>query len=292
MTTRFLAPSGIHLAVHDWGGDGPPVLLAHPTGFHGVVWAPVARLLLAAGRRVWSFDFRGHGDSDPAPGGDYDWAGFGTDVTAVVDHLGLAGPNLIGVGHSKGGAALLQAEADRPGTFDGLYLFEPIVFPTDDPPPPPDPANPMSTAARRRRAVWADRDEAYRSYASRPPLEVLTPEALRAYVDHGLRDRPDGSVELKCEPEAEARVYASGGRNGMYPRLSGIPCPVTVACGGRTDAINADVAGLIAARLPYGRVEVFDALGHFGPLEDPDAVVEAVLEFVSDIPIDRPGGPG
>ncbi|GIU87162.1 MAG: hypothetical protein KatS3mg009_1677 [Acidimicrobiia bacterium] len=61
---RFTTDGGLALAVHDWGGTGRPVLLAHPTGFHGIVWAPVARRLVAAGCRVWSFDFRGHGDSD------------------------------------------------------------------------------------------------------------------------------------------------------------------------------------------------------------------------------------
>jgi len=292
-THRFTPPGGPALAVHAWGGDGPPVLLAHPTGFHGVVWAPVASALVDAGRHVWSFDFRGHGDSDPAPGGDYDWAGFGADVGAVVDHLDLAGqPGLLGVGHSKGGAALLQAEADRPGTFERLYCFEPIVFPTDDP-PPPDPANPMSAAARRRRAVWPDRDAAFESYSSRPPLSVLDPEALRAYVDHGLRDRPDGTVELKCTPEHEARVYETGGRNGMYSRLGAIRCPVVVACGAPTDAINEAVAGMLAARLPRGRVEVFEGLGHFGPLQDPERFATAVLRFADapDDPAHDPGGP-
>jgi len=67
----FVAPSGLSLAVHDWGGTGDPVLLSHPTGFHGVAWQPVAERLIARGRRVWSFDFRGHGDSDKTPDGTY-----------------------------------------------------------------------------------------------------------------------------------------------------------------------------------------------------------------------------
>ncbi len=249
-----------------------------------MVWAPVATRLVAAGRRVWSFDFRGHGDSDPAPGGDYDWSGFADDVTAVVDHLGLAGrAGLLGVGHSKGGAALLRAEADRPATFDRLYCFEPIVFPSDAP-LPADPDNPLSAGARRRRAVWSSRDEAYESYSSRPPLSVLDPEALRAYVEHGLRDRADGTVELKCEPEDEARVYAMGAANGVYTRLPEVRCPVVVACGGRTDAIDADLSRMLAARLPAGRVEVFADLGHFGPMEDPAQFAVAVLRFADDPP--------
>ena len=42
----------MNLAVHDWGGDGHPVLLAHPTGFHGLTWAPVAARLVAHRRHV------------------------------------------------------------------------------------------------------------------------------------------------------------------------------------------------------------------------------------------------
>ena len=43
---RFTAPWGLGLAVYDWGGDGPPVLLAHPTGFNGRAWVDTGRHLL------------------------------------------------------------------------------------------------------------------------------------------------------------------------------------------------------------------------------------------------------
>src|SRR5689334_12552943 len=122
------------LVVHDWtdaGDDGnrAPILLAHPTGFHGRVWGPVAERLVAAGNRVWSFDFRGHGDSDaPDPSGDdYTWDGFASDALAVVDHLELAGnPAMVAAGHSKGAAALILGEARRPGTYPRIWAYEPI----------------------------------------------------------------------------------------------------------------------------------------------------------------------
>src|SRR5512144_1705876 len=90
-TSMISGPVGA-LAVYEWAvpgenADGTPILLAHPTGFHGRVWAPVAERLVAAGHRVWSLDFRGHGDSDaPAVnGGDYSWDGFASDALAVID---------------------------------------------------------------------------------------------------------------------------------------------------------------------------------------------------------------
>ena len=65
----------------------------------------------------------------------------------------------------------------------------------------------MATIARKRRAVWPDRATVLASYGGRPPLDVLAPEALAAYVRWGFVDRPDGQVELACPPEAEARLF-------------------------------------------------------------------------------------
>ncbi|MCU1457281.1 MAG: putative hydrolase or acyltransferase of alpha/beta superfamily [Actinomycetia bacterium] len=275
-STRIISTPAVRLAVHDWGGDGPPVLLAHPTGFHGMVWAPVAERLRAAGRHPWSFDFRGHGASDRAPDG-YAWGGFADDVLAVTRACGLAGdPELLAWGHSKGAAALLLAESREPGTYPRVYAFEPIVFPGDA---APSPDNPLSRGARKRRAVWDSRAEARASYASRPPLDVLTPEALDAYVGHGFRDRPDGKVELACIPDDEAEIYSMAGVADVFRRLAGIQARVVVACGALTDAIAPALAELLAAELPHGETEVFADLGHFGPLEAPDPVTAAALRF-------------
>ncbi|MBM3674135.1 MAG: alpha/beta hydrolase [Actinobacteria bacterium] len=277
----FGTPSGLRLAVHDWGGAGDPVLLTHPTGFHGHVWAPVAERLVVKGRHVWSFDFRGHGDSDQSPDGTYSWAEFASDALAVMTHLELAGdPRLLAAGHSKGAAALLLGEADAPGSYARIWAYEPIVFPSDEPLPPHH-DNPLSTGARKRRAVWQSREEAIASYASRPPLDVFTEASLHAYVEHGFRELPDGTVALKCEPEHEATVYAMGAANGVYPRLAEVGCPVLVACGEQTDAIVPKLAGMIAERLPRSRLEIWDRCGHFGPQQDPDRAAASILAFAA-----------
>lgn len=276
-TTRVRGGAGA-IAVQDWGGDGPPVLLAHPTGFHGHAWAPLARRLVAGGRRVVSFDFRGHGDSDPSPDG-YDWSGFRDDVQRVADALGLAGdPALVGVGHSKGGASLLLAEADRPGTFGRLWCFEPIVFPNERPQPPRHDLA-IAEGARRRRDDWGSPGEAEAAYAAKPPLDVLDAEARHAYVVHGLARGDDGRWHLKCRPETEAQVFAHGLSHDAYARLGAVACPVVVAVGAETDAVRPETAAAVVERLPHGRLEVMAGLGHFGPLQDPARVAAAVAEF-------------
>ena len=277
----FVAPSGLTIAVHDWGGSGDPVLLAHPTGFHGVVWRPVAERLVAAHRRVWSFDFRGHGDSDTSLDGEYSWDGFADDAGAVLDHLGLRGePSLVAAGHSKGAAALLTVAIRDPDALPRIWAFEPIVFPPEAL-AAVDANNPMSAAARKRRAVWDTRAEAVASYGARPPLGSLHPDALAAYVEHGMRDRADGTVELKCGPEDEANIYMMGVANGIFGRLSEIRLPVLVGCGGDSRSISPAFGARIVDEIPNATLEVWDGRGHFGPIEDPDRATESILSFAS-----------
>jgi pimeloyl-ACP methyl ester carboxylesterase len=279
-TSRRIAAGPVHLAVHEWGGDGPPVLLAHPTGFHGRIWAPVAERLIAEGRTVFSFDFRGHGDSD-APDSNYSWLGFADDVVAVTEHFGLTGdPTLLAAGHSKGGAALVLAEAARPGTYARLWLYEPVIFPTLEVLPPHEEFG-MARAARKRRNEWASKEEAFAAYSSKPPLDVMTEASLRAYVDYGLRDRGDGVFELKCRPEIEAQVFTMGPNHGAFARLVEVQPPTLVVCGGLTKSITPELARTIADRLPRGSVEVMTGVGHFGPQEDPDRAVESMLRFAA-----------
>jgi pimeloyl-ACP methyl ester carboxylesterase len=276
---RFTSPSGVTLAVHDWGGEGDPVLLAHPTGFHGRAWAPVAARLVERGRRVWSFDFRGHGDSDRSPDGTYSWSEFAGDALAAAHHLDVAGePRLLAAGHSKGGASLLAGSVSEPTAYPRIWTFEPIIIPLDAPILATE-ENPLSRGARKRRDQWASRDEALASYSSKPPLNALAPEALQAYVEYGRRDRPDGTVELKCRPEDEAQMYMMGASLGLYPHLADVTVPVLVGAGADTTSITPEMAGQIASRLPHGSLEVWRGRGRFGPLEDPDLAVASMLRF-------------
>jgi pimeloyl-ACP methyl ester carboxylesterase len=272
-THRVPSTRGVTVALHDLGGDGPPLLFCHPTGFHAMTWAPLAGEL-ATGARCWSLDFRGHGDSTAPDDGDYTWAGMAEDVLAVVDHIGRPPAGMLAIGHSLGGAALVLAELARPGTFAGLWLFEPIITPPPEGPLPAGP-NPMAAAALKRRRRFPDRDAAFANYASKPPLNTLIPAALHAYVDHGFRDVPGGEVELKCTPEVEAAVFSASFASPIFPRLGEVRCPVAVAVGG-DGGMPARLAPLVVDALPDGRLENYPELTHFGPMEDPPRLATAI----------------
>lgn len=282
VAVRITTADGVDLAVYDFGGDGPPLLLAHATGFHAHTWAPVVAAGLRDRFHCYAFDERAHGDSTPPPNGDFSWLRFADDALAVIDALGLGGAPLYAAGHSCGGALLLLAEMARPGTFQALYCFEPVVMPMERVPTPEevDPStNPLAIGARRRREVFDSLDAALANFSAKPPMASFAPESLRAYVEHGFEPVADGGggVRLKCRGEDEARTYEAAIFHGAYLRLHEVACPVTLVCGELTNAFGVDVLRLDAARLPDARVEVLPGLSHFGPLEDPAALATSIL---------------
>lgn len=271
---------GVELRLHDLGGDGPPLLMSHATGFCGPVWGPLAEGLHQSFRCV-AFDFRGHGHSSKPDVSKLAWRGFGQDVLAAVDAVsecfGHPGP-LPAVGHSMGGAALVLAEADRPGTLSKVWTFEPILFEGRSEATPPQPSE-ISEGARRRRPTFASRDEAFERYSSRPPLSSLDERVLRAYVDHGFADQDDGTVTLCCSPEHEAAVFErhNSGVRSLVGQLT-IPFLAAASGDGRPPAET-----VIAVADEYPNVELarYDQLNHFGPLQDPSGLADDILTWMS-----------
>jgi hypothetical protein len=146
---------------------------------------------------------------------------------------------------------------------------------------PGDGGNYMSTIARKRRAVWPNRESVLGSYASRPPLDALAPEALAAYVRWGFHDRPDGQVELACPPEVEATIFemssAAQGAAGAWYHLPDLRARVTVARGTDSDlpgewfAAQADRADAPLVTLTGG---------HFFLQEDTDRAEQLVRDHL------------
>lgn len=268
--------NGCVIEVQDFGGEGPDLLISHATGFHGSVYAPMAKVLRKR-FRVWALDFRGHGLSPAPADGNFAWDGMGDDVLACIDAIGV--DSILGFGHSLGGAATLLAELKRPGTIRAAYLFEPIVFPKEFLLARAD--NPMSAAARRRREVFASRAEALERYSAKAPLGRLRADALSEYVQRGFEDLDDGTVRLRCRAESEARSFEAEDKVTI-DRMSGLNLPLTVGAG-TLDPNNLPghlAPGLVAAVKGAKLVE-HPFLTHFGPMEAPDVIAADVIEALS-----------
>ncbi len=233
----------MRIAALDWGGDGTPLLLLHPNGLGAGFFEPLALGLRDTFRPV-AVDLRGHGGTDtPKTRAGFGFGEMAADVVAVLDHLGI--DETVAVGESLGGGVAVLVDDLRPGSIRRLLLCEPVAFSPDGRTLRPsgtghgDGGNYMSSIARKRRAVWPDRDTVYESYRTRPPFDAVAPEALAAYVRWGFVDRPDGQVELACAPDVEATIFeVSGepiGAPAAWRHLSELTADAVLACGAQSE---------------------------------------------------------
>ena len=269
---------GEHAALHDLGGDGPPLLLTHGNGLNAGMWATVVPHLRST-FHCFGLDFRGHGASQQTHERipvDRHW--FTAEVSAAVAAIG--GAPALAAGHSLGGATLLRTEQQRPGTLRACWAFEPVLVPdTMDLAPPP---SNLIEASRRRRLVFASVDEAVERFRSKPPFDRCEREAVLSYVETGTAPRPDGTVTLTCSGETEASIYETNERLD-FAEFSGIACPVVVAAGAAVAAGNElpqMLASGVAEALGDGRLEVLPGVTHFAPMEDGALVARSILDHL------------
>lgn len=103
-TLRRVARAGGTLAVADYPGAEPTIVIMHGFPDRRTINEPLARQL--NGRRVLLFDFLGYGESDKPAGHTYDAASFEEDLDAVVSEL-TEGPVVI-VGHDASGPTAIN----------------------------------------------------------------------------------------------------------------------------------------------------------------------------------------
>lgn len=274
---RRVSLDGVSLAYWEWAGDGPPVLLAHATGFHGRTWDAVARLL--PGYRVLALDMRGHGRSEQTGAPD-SWEVFGVDTADFVRALDLRG--VLGVGHSMGGHSVTIAAQREPDAFGGLLLVDPVM-PLDGV-PPNEGRGGASDFVRKRRNEWSGPEEMVERFKDRFPYASWRREVLEDYARWGLLPNPagDGYV-LACSPDTEAGTYAA---SGVGPAMGTevipyIDLPVTVIRG-REPVPGEQALPFSTSPTPPQLASLFadgeDVLqperSHFIPMEAPEAVAE------------------
>lgn len=102
----------------DGDNDAPPLLLMHGILGCAETWNWMVPRVVDR-FRVLRLDFRGHGDSDRAPG-EYQMASYVSDAVAVCEQV--AGAPVAVVGHSLGGATAAGLAQTRPDLVRGAVL--------------------------------------------------------------------------------------------------------------------------------------------------------------------------
>lgn len=279
--------NGITQAWFEWRaerrGQDPSVWMVHATGFHGRIWDQVVHLL--PGRHVIAAEQRGHGRSQAA---DLDgWQDFGHDLAALAVALDAQGA--VGVGHSLGAHALVQAAAHQPDRFSRLVLIDPTIFaPAEYHRPPPPPGTLHPAAARKNH--FASAQAMFDRFVERPPYNVFQRQALHDYCEHGLRKADSGSgFQLACDPAFEGKVYPLAQQNlGIYASIRALRIPVLVVRARPQDVSILPWDPLGSPTWPGLAQEFHDGSDlhltdktHMLPMEDPALVARLIDEAMA-----------
>jgi len=247
-------------------GSGPPVLLIHGHTLDRRLWDPMMPLLLGAGLRVVRFDLRGHGRSS-RPDFGYHVSHHASDVAAVLDATGV-GP-AVGVGHSIGGAVILEAAVTMPDRFSGLVLVAPVM-----PERPFEPAF-MENLREVARVVRTDGVAAAMEgpWARSPLFEHSFSKAgVREAAAAITRDFP-GAEYLATQRDQVERGWS------VPERLGEISLPTVVMVGERELPGFLAYAEEAATGIPAARLEVVEDGGHLLSLEEPERVAAAIVDM-------------
>ena len=283
----FEVPStdGVIARAYDFGGTGRPFVLGHATGLHTRAYAPLIEALRPK-FHCFAVDVRAQGQATPPSNRNFSWEGISEDFCRGLDVLELSGRgDVFGVGHSQGGYSLISGERNRPGTFAGIFGFEPVIFPSTFSNGPAS-NNAMALAARRRRDVFGSRQSAYANYRTKPPFSGIDDACLRAYVEFGFEESADPStgapcVRLVCRPEDEAALFECS-TTDLADHLDEIKTRVIIGCSEFTGDHFKALAPIQAERLPYGELRMFPGRTHFGLLERCDEMAAQIIEMFDD----------
>ncbi|HUP97697.1 MAG TPA: alpha/beta fold hydrolase [Usitatibacter sp.] len=176
------------------------------------------------------------------------------------------GPLLV-AGHSMGGYVALEVMRQAPGRVQKLALLNTNARPD----------TPESTENRRRLMALADRD--FEAVVTTLLPKLMTADHLKDPVLTGII----GAMALGTGKEAFKRQQAAIiGRIDSRPHLKDIRCPTVVVAARDDQLMPVAVLQEMADGIPGARLAIVEECGHMASLEQPDAVLAIVREWIKD----------
>lgn len=189
--------------------------------------------------------------------------------------LALAPPRFHLVGHSMGGRVAWEVIRMAPDRVDSLVVLDTGIHPLAEDEP----------AMRQRLVDLAD------SSGMEAVAEVWLPPMLHPdrRGDRELMQPLVAMVSGYGVDQFKGQIRALLGRHDANPVLPTISCPTLVVCG-RQDGFSPLVRHEdFAALIPGAELAVVEDAGHMVTVEQPEAVTDLLVEWVSRVEGGRPG---
>lgn len=268
---------GIRLAYFERGveyrGKAPSLLFVHATGFHARIWDRVAGAFPS--HHIIALDQRGHGRSDKRQV--RHWQELVQDLTEFVIALDLT--NLVGIGHSMGGHAVIGAASAEERRFLRLIAIDPVISAAADYGQRPHAGfTPETFPVAKRRRDFASPEEMAERLRPKGSFGLFHPEVLMDYCRHGLLPKADGAgYTLACPPEVEASIYlASRSHKDIHDAVRSLRLPVLVVRAKEpppnrelTDFSSSPTWPGLAAEFRNARDRQYPDMTHFLPMQAP-----------------------
>jgi 3-oxoadipate enol-lactonase len=242
-------------------GEGPPVVLVHALGGSLHAWYGVIENL-SLHHHVVALDLRGHGRSG-AGRANFSIETWAQDVDALISVLELPAVTL--VGHSMGSLVAQHLAVTRPEVVDSLVLVGGISY-----------FEPPTKEAYLKRADVAEADgmdalvDDWLPGALAPRTHGKLPQLTGLLRDMFLRNDPKNYAKA-CRALAKAPGIAR----------EDIGQPTLLLAGDHDRSTPIAMTEELHRGIPVSRVRVIPAAAHWVPLEQPDAVAAAILEFLT-----------
>lgn len=259
-------------------GSGPPVVLVHGMLNSSSHWQSVA-LDLAREHTVIAPDLIGHGDS-AAPRGDYSLGAHAASIRDLLTALGVERATI--VGHSLGGGVAMQFFYQFPARVERLVLISSgglghEVSPMLRTAALPGMSGVLSLAAHPRllSALWGTgsrlrrvgiRHGAYVQAVARALRPLEQPQAREAFLQ-----------TLRAVIDVQGQRVSATDRLYLLESM-----PTMIVWGERDNTIPLQHGRSAHQAIPHSRFRTLAGAAHFPHLEDPDALVRVLREFLAD----------
>ncbi|KAJ4393296.1 hypothetical protein N0V93_002504 [Gnomoniopsis smithogilvyi] len=203
------------------------IIASHANGFVKELYEPLWDDLLHACRQngvnirgIWIADVAWQGQSgvvnENSLGNDPSWFDAARDLLHLTNHFRAQMPRpLIGMGHSFGGAIIVNLAYMHPRLFSALVIIDPVISRAAVFAGPYMPFKTTMGASSARRDVWPSRAEAERSVRRNKFYATWDPRAVDKLVEYAYwecptalyPDRKDGEVTLTTTKHMECFTF-------------------------------------------------------------------------------------
>lgn len=259
-------------------GDGPDVIVLHggPGAHHDYLLPQFDALAL--GRRLRYYDQRGGGRSPVARDVSVGWREHVEDLAALIDRWALAPTTILG--YSWGGLLALLHAATYPEQVGRLALISPA-------PPTTEHRNEFQRRFAEKMAhpdVVHARKELQESGLKSHDVDAYRKQAFELSVAGYFRDpaRASDLTPFRVTGRTQRAVWDSVVASDLGTELDelGELCVPALVIHGRHDPIPLETAEHVADLLCAAELEILNDVGHVPHIEDFDAFVRILDEFL------------